>query len=615
MTSKTIASVAVLVLLFAAAVTAGETTFRPWSETGDDVGLFNHATVGFEVLDAFGYPGRSAEDWSRVGKNSFTGLFAWTTVNENNHRMILRGFGENRSDGEFSGAFDFSTGTPGVYSLDVSYRRANRFYDGTVEQRYPMPTAPLELDPLPALRWRRGRAAGHYALSDALSLRFFADDIRRKGTKASLARGFGATGLNPPALKAFDTKTMRVGGSLAWKREGLRANVGLTVGKDEGDRDRSGTHSSVDDRSLTAVRGGVAWDAGGSLTILGRGGVSTVESKPVETLGAEKAVDLEQSAGTGVVAALWRPSPTLNVRFSGRVHTVAVDGSSGVQDGARTTVDRERTRTTLSAGATWRAARGTRVDLGLRHEVSELDETLAIAADAQLPGDEVTSQERTTTRMTLKARRRLNARTSLKGELRMDRVEIIQNEDSDVRYWQGDRSFDTFRGSLGLTARPSAAVRLEVGGQVLRRTFKREDVDGVENTFDADRAVATVSWLAGEHLSLYGALSWGHEVYDLPVSATAPDGAADIVYDLTTLRLAPGAVLALSNGLRLEGSWEMVRNRDSVENDYDRWTARGSYPLTEKATVTAMFRKYEFDENRWDDYILDLYALMVSTRF
>ena len=62
-------------------------------------------------------------------------------------------------------------------------------------------------------------------------------------------------------------------------------------------------------------------------------------------------------------------------------------------------------------------------------------------------------------------------------------------------------------------------------------------------------------------------------------------------------------------------AWEMVRNRDSVENDYDRWTARGSYPLTEKATVTAMFRKYEFDENRWDDYILDLYALMVSTRF
>ena len=614
MTIKTTTSFALVILMLVSGSLAGETAFRPWAETGDEVGLFNHVTVGFESLDEFGYNGRSAEDWSRVGDTAFTGLFAWTTVNENSHFMTLRGFGENRSDGDMTGAFDFSTGTPGVYGLDVQYRRANRFYDGTIEQRHPMPVPPTELDALPSLRWCRGQADGHYALGKSLTLRFFADDIRRKGSKASLARG--TSGLNPPAIKTFDTKSMRLGSSLEWKGSGLRADVGFIMGRDEGDRDRSGTHSTVDDQEMSAVRGGVAWDATKSLTILSRGGLSTVNSKPVETAGGEKSVDLEQSASTGVVAALWRPSSKLNARVSARVHNVEVDGTVGPVATDQTTVDRERSRTTLNAAATWRATGKTRVDLGLRHDVSDLDETLTtVGTDPVLAGEEVTSQKRTTTRMTIKGRHRLTKSSTLKGELRVDRVDIVQNEPAGERYWQGDRTFDSYRASLGLALRPSSTIRFEFGGQSLHRTFERTDVDDVENTFNADRMTATASWLAGNRLSLYGAFSWGHEIYELTTGAEAPDGAADIVYDTTTLRMAPGAVLSLPKGIRLEGSWELVRNLDSVENDYDRMTVRGSYPLTEKATVTALFRKYEFDENRWDDYILDLYAVMVSTRF
>lgn len=615
MTTKSFTGVTILALLIAAAACAAETeTFRPWSETGDGIGGGNHVTLGFERLDAFGYEGRFAEDWSRLGQDSFTGLFAWERAAASGHDLLVRGFGENRADGEFSGSFDVRAGTPGTYAAKAIYRRANRFYDGTIEQAYPMPVPGTALDVLPALTWTRGRLDARYRLDQRWSVSAFADDIRREGSKASLARGFGSAGLNPPALKTFDTKTMRAGATVYWRGDGLRADLGVVVAKDEGDRARNAAHTYVDDRTSTTVQGGVAWDAGGKLTLLARGSGTSTESTALETTSAEVAQQLDQHAGTGVLAALWRPTRQWNVKLSGRLHTLDVDG--GLADEIH--VDRNRSRATMSLDAGWRADARTRVDVRIRRDVSELDETVTEYVPALLPVapmDDATDQTRSTTTLGLKARRRLNADMSLKARLEVRSEDVEERDVASSRYFIGDRTVDTFRGGLGLTGRPSARVRFEVGGEMLRRTFERTDVDGVENTFDADRVTGTLSWFAHERLSFFGAASWGHETADLPDGAEAPGGAAAIVYDTTTLRLAPGAVLSLRNGLRLEAQWELVQNRDSVENDYDRLTVRAGYPVGEKATVTAMFRRYELDENRWDDYILDLYALGLSTTF
>lgn len=614
MTTKTMTGITVLALLLATFAVAGDAEpFRPWSETGDAVGLTNHVTAGFERLDAFGYAGRAAEDWSRLGQDSFTGLFAWGRTAPSGHNLLLRGFGENRADGEFTGAFDVRAGTPGTYAAKAIYRRANRFYDGTIEQAYPMPVPGTALEPLPALTWTRGRLDARYRLGERWTVRGYADDIRREGDKASLARGFGSAGLNAPALKIFDTKTMRVGADLFWSGNALRADLGVCVGKDEGDRARNDAHLYADDRTRTTVQGGVAWEATDKLTLLGRGAATTVESTSIETTGAEAVSDLEQNATTGVLAALWRPAKAWTARLSGRLHTVDVDG--GVAD--ESTVSRERSRATLSADLGWRGSARTRADLRFRHDVSELDETISQDADGVLPVavDDVTDQTRTTTTVALKARHRLNPRATLKARLELRSEDVDEKGEASGRYFIGDRTVGTFRGGLGLAARPSAKVRFEAGGEILRRTYERDDVDGVENTFDADRLTGTLSWFAHEKLSFFGAASWGHEKADLPETAVAPAGAAAIVYDTTTLRLAPGAVLNLDNGLRLETQWELIRNRDSVENDYDRFTIRAGYPLGEKATVTAMFRRYELDENRWDDHILDLYAVGVSRSF
>jgi hypothetical protein len=46
-----------------------------------------------------------------------------------------------------------------------------------------------------------------------------------------------------------------------------------------------------------------------------------------------------------------------------------------------------------------------------------------------------------------------------------------------------------------------------------------------------------------------------------------------------------------------------------------RLLLRAGYDVGEKARVTASYRRQEFDENRWDDYILDIYSLSVSGTF
>ena len=88
-----------------------------------------------------------------------------------------------------------------------------------------------------------------------------------------------------------------------------------------------------------------------------------------------------------------------------------------------------------------------------------------------------------------------------------------------------------------------------------------------------------------------------------------------VEYEGTTWRFAPGAILHLRDGLDVEGHYEGVRQRDGVENDHDRWYLTTRYQLTPKVLLTAAYRRLEFDEDRWDDYIADLYSLSLTTRF
>ena len=97
-----------------------------------------------------------------------------------------------------------------------------------------------------------------------------------------------------------------------------------------------------------------------------------------------------------------------------------------------------------------------------------------------------------------------------------------------------------------------------------------------------------------------------------------------MLYDGTTLRFAPGAVLKLADNLTIVGHYEGIRyedkagasgEADDLKSDLDRLMVRASWDFAQKLTLNASFLRNEFDENRWDDYILDLYTLSLCGGF
>ena len=600
----------ILALVMGTGLATAADTARFWAEPGDHVGLFNHWTATIETLDPYGYEGKAAEDWGLFEEHAFSGLFAWNRVWDSGRHLTMRGAGNNRGENGAAGFFDLDGGAPGDFNYGASYRNFNHYYDGTSELTYPMDTEPEDLVFRPDLRWTRGRMDARYRLNGQLTLFADIDEMRRSGEKGSLARS--ARGLAAPGVKEFETKSVRVTMGGDWRAGGLHGDLALTLGKDEGTRLLRGQHAASDDRIATAVRGGVAWNGEG-LTLLGRFAAAKLDVTPAEAVSAEEHIDLEQSSQSGAVAAMWAPSATIGLTVSARVQSISTDGATPDGNEAES-LDRQRDRTGLRADLKWKAPARTRVVLGFRYDKSDLLETL-VEAGGTLDPAQSTDQERTTTTLSFKASRRFSPKMTAKFAVRSSAVEIVQAETGDLRYWQGDRKRDRLQGSLGVIYAPRAGVRLDLGGQAIRQTFERNDLAGVETTFDADRGNATLSWLASDRVTLLGNVTYGHEVYDLPDGVEPPADGAAVMYDTTTLRYAPGVLVQLGSQWRLEGHWEAVRNTDSVANDYDRWFAQLTYEMNERMTLTGLFRKYEFDENRWDDYILDLYAVSVSARF
>jgi hypothetical protein len=149
-------------------------------------------------------------------------------------------------------------------------------------------------------------------------------------------------------------------------------------------------------------------------------------------------------------------------------------------------------------------------------------------------------------------------------------------------------------------------------------------VGAVETTWQANRLFANLNWQAERRLTVYGMVSYGKETYELVGVQDPAAGAGAFNYDGATLRFMPGAVLRLSRCLQLEGMYEGIRfentghesaQLDAVKADHDRILLRLRWQASERYAAAFTYRRNEFDENRWDDYIQDLYAVSVSGRF
>jgi len=115
-------------------------------------------------------------------------------------------------------------------------------------------------------------------------------------------------------------------------------------------------------------------------------------------------------------------------------------------------------------------------------------------------------------------------------------------------------------------------------------------------------------------LALNAHVSYGQEQYDIGDVIELSDSMNAISYDTTTLRFAPGATM-ITDWATLNGQVEFIQNRDSVENDYTRWFCSATRQWADNLNIIASYKRYEFDENRWDDFIVDQYSLSLRMMY
>ncbi len=625
----TMLTAAAVALLAAGAAAAGDPPAqagRIWAAPGDHVGLFTHATLTLDGLDDYGAVAKAAEDWPLTAQYRFSSVFAWNRTWDTGRWLTLRGAGENGGRPGGAGSLGLWGGSTGGFRTSVTYRSFDHYYDGTSEMRsaaFAAPPPPAAIDPAPVMNWNRFEAAGYHRVWNGFGLEAGVAFTRRDGTKGSLLRS-GAGGA-VPGLKHFGTLDRKVwaGGDYAYGK--LATDWEVSYRKSEGDRALGTRHLFTDDRTLWSGRVGGALEVSPTLRLVGQAAGSYLESNPHETQGlADRDVASDAVSGTGRVGALWTLSRGTRLDLSAAVRNQNVDGQVGPDDAVVHAVDRDLTSQDYRAALSTTRLPSTRLQLSYRYRTSDLEET---TAQGGVPGSGVegdfqsTDRQRTSREAALRARTRLAHDVTLKAKATWLQEEIDSADTWDTTggdswfYWMGDRKRDKLVWEVCLNTRPAAGLSLDLGHQAIAQTFEREDVAGVETTWDAVRGFAVATWAAAPRLTLLGSFSMGQEEYGITGAPVVASDVSPLAYDATTVRYAPGAVLDLGRGWNCEGHYEAVRTTDSVENDLDRWSARTSWRFAEKLTATASYRRCEFDENRWDDYIFDQYSLSVGGVF
>ncbi len=637
-TALTHAAPAILVIAacLAAPAFAGDVPVevqRIWALEGDLIGAENHGALSFTVLDAYGDAAKAAEDWQILDEKSGSGVLQWRQTFDSGYRAGLRAAGGSGAGG-VDGQLAAWGAKPGLVHWGLTYRRANHYYDTDSEMRLPAfrsPPAPPELDPAPNLEWKAlGATAGLHA-GRHLDLRVSFDDFRREGDKSSLLRevgALGAVGSETPDRKVFDTATSRVRVAAAYVSGSLDSDAEFVLRASDGNRALGERQQHVDDQQAWRLNWNAGYGLGGGLRVFGGLHLASLKDEGGEIRSETTVRDGEVTTTQGRLGLAAR---------LGRATLVSLTGLAGEQEaelavadasGILTAVDRSTSRSGLQAAVTHTGLADTRLQLRYRYRQDELEE---FTAEGDVVGGPAMSAvqgvDRTATRhdATFKARRRLSRRAQLVLHGAWEKSEVEETVAGDeLQYRLGDRTRDRLCADLGLRLRPAARWRLDAGYRLTGQTFERASMPGLETTWSASQARLNLNWFAHDRVSFYGMLAYGREELELSGDPVANGTLGAVGYDGATLRFAPGATVQLTPCLQLEASYEGVRFQDeadespalaAVEADSDRTLLRLRWSAPRELTVTGTYRRHEFDENRWDDYIHDLYTLTVSRMF
>jgi hypothetical protein len=588
---------------------------RLWAAPGDLIDGGNHWTIGLDVLDDYGYAGKAAEDWGLTDQYRFSGLFGWRQLWDDGRWLSVQGIGDNGGEPGGAGFVGLQGGDPGKWRYAANYRSTHLWYDGTNELKHSATFAagppPAALDPVPVLNWNRGVVTAGYHAWDGFDLRFGARQTRRSGSKSSLAVSGLASGT--PGVRTFETETRRfwVGGDLAVGK----LSTDWEAAYQHFDGDRGGVR---EDQDLWTARLSADYAATDAVRLFGHAGTAYLDAQP--RIGTQS-VTADAVSGIGQVGAIARLGRHASLKLSARMDERNTDGQTDEGDNVLQAVDRDRKRQEYRAVLTHTGFSRTRLQFGYQAGTSEQDETVALDG---VPGSglegfaQTTDQKTTHQEYTFRGRRTFSGRLALTASADWQSKEVEQTDvftDEALSYWMGDRKTERLRWKVQLRTRPLDDLRVDLGHQTIERTFERQDIDGAKTEWTAQRGFVNAFWTATDRLTLLAAFSMGQEEYVITDGPTVDADWSPVGYDATTIRYTPGVVLDLGAGVTAESHYEAVRNTDSVENDLDRWYANLGWRFKPELTLTASYRRYEFDENLWDDYILDLYSLSMSGRF
>jgi hypothetical protein len=622
-----------------------------WAAPGDSVGEAPRWTVGGGLLDDRGQADQLAEDEGMVDKAWARLLWDRRSLVGKTRQLITRG--GFRSDDEISGWAAAQLTQPGKAAYRLRYTRLLHYDDRTADDPY-LPAGAVRMTPgQPLLRWDRVDFAYQRQLSPGWGLEAGTSYLAKNGQRTGLSRGIVEADLlfGPPDALERATWTHRayLAGNLV--SGSLTVDWRLDLQRDGGEEVRRSTTAlaatpevvresrRAAEHRTWSLNLGSTYAAGPRWLLFGSYGYRQSRAEPEESRGLADGLqpatrlvadDLAADARihTGLFGILYHPRPWFRVRLAARLQNLDQVGlaSAGRLDGLlaheRGSLDRERFRQAYSLDLSHSGFRNARYGLGYRYERSN-EQTNLLELNEYLGGNvllraQQSDRDQTVHDLKLTARRRLMRGLTLMTTLNYRAEDVDQsNEAIGGLYAQGDRGWRRWRGEVKLRTRPAAELHCDAGYLFLRETFERDDLAGVKTNWDADRLFATAAFLPDPRFALYLSFSIGWEDYDiagtLPVEADDPLVYNPVEYGTRTYRLAPAAVLQLTEALTVEGGYERVRNRDSVANDGDRWHARLSQRMATDWMLSAGYRRYEFSTLRGDDYEADLYTLSLTT--
>jgi len=621
MTALVLTGMALLVSAAAMASALPAQEGRMWAPTGDVIGLDNHATISATSWDPHGNKAKYAEDWQQEDDVLFSGLFGFYKVLDNDRKILLRGFGES-GRGTLASRLTLFTSKPGECRVSLDYRNFNNFYDPTSEMRsssFGAPPAPPALAENPSLGWTKGKIDFAHNLGKGFGVKLGFDHMTKKGTKGSLLRG--ATGSAVPNIKDFDTTISEFSLGVGYAGTKLDANAWGAYRQTDGDR-LVGEHAYSDDQTLFRVGLDATYRLGSKTSLLAMGNTGKLETTNGETYGGSAYTPQGEAKTTnGRLAVITRFGSSTTARLTAGLGTWKTDYQTDLAGVIEQMTARERTSTDVGLLLTNSSLKKTRLRFDYRFRTTNLEDQVTETGT----GTQSIDQDRQSHRANLRVGIRLGHKTKLKARFGWRSLQIDQtNGGADVFYTMGDRKQSRLSARLALQTRPSPKVRLDFGIQGHDQSFEREDMDHVKTTNKATQGFVGLNIFASDRVTFVGTGSYGLEKYQIEDGPTAAAGMGPMNYEGTTLRLAPGVILQVTDSLELEGHYEAVRFEDpgdapndgnQLKSDLDRMLVRAGYRVGETMKISATYRRHEFDENRWDDYIMDLYSLSVSGRF